>query len=47
MIADEIVKSDIFQKCLDFPGHLCPGLSAGYQSAMAGHGMVVDQKVRK
>lgn len=36
MNADEIVKSEIFQKCLDFHGHLCPGLSLGYQAAMAG-----------
>ena len=36
MSAETIVQSDLFQKCLDFHGHLCPGLSFGYQAAMAG-----------
>lgn len=36
MTAKEILKSDLFKKCLDFHGHLCPGLSIGYQAAMAG-----------
>ncbi|MFN2354819.1 MAG: FmdE family protein [Desulfopila sp.] len=36
MSAQTIVESDLFKKCLDFHGHLCPGLSLGYQAAMAG-----------
>ena len=36
MSAQTIVKTELFQKCLDFHGHLCPGLSFGYQAAMAG-----------
>jgi len=36
MSAETIVKSELFRKCLDFHGHLCPGLSFGYQAAMAG-----------
>ncbi|BHH85843.1 FmdE family protein [Desulforhopalus sp. 52FAK] len=36
MSADTILQSDLFQKCLDFHGHLCPGLSLGYQASMAG-----------
>lgn len=29
-------KKELFQKCIDFHGHLCPGLSLGFQAAMAG-----------
>ena len=36
MSAEAILQSDIFKKCLEFHGHLCPGLSLGYQAAMAG-----------
>jgi formylmethanofuran dehydrogenase subunit E len=36
MSVQTIVESDLFKKCLDFHGHLCPGLSLGYQAAMAG-----------
>lgn len=36
MSAETIVQSELFQKCIDFHGHLCPGLSFGYQAAMAG-----------
>lgn len=36
MSAESILASDLFKKCLDFHGHLCPGLSLGYQAAMAG-----------
>lgn len=36
MSAETIMKSKLFQKCLDFHGHICPGLSIGYQASMAG-----------
>lgn len=36
MSAQTILASDLFKKCLDFHGHLCPGLSLGYQAAVAG-----------
>jgi len=36
MTAQEILNSDEFKKCLDFHGHLCPGLSIGYKAAIAG-----------
>ena len=36
MSADKILQSEMFQKCLDFHGHLCPGLSLGYQAAATG-----------
>lgn len=36
MTAETILQSESFKKCLDFHGHLCPGLSYGYQAAMAG-----------
>jgi formylmethanofuran dehydrogenase subunit E len=36
MTGEEIVRTDEFKKCLDFHGHLCPGLSIGYRAAKAG-----------
>ncbi|MFP4444738.1 MAG: FmdE family protein [Desulfosudaceae bacterium] len=36
MTAPDVVNSRTFQKCLDFHGHLCPGLSLGYQACRAG-----------
>jgi len=36
MSAETILSSDQFKKCLDFHGHLCPGLAMGYQAAVAG-----------
>lgn len=36
MNAEEIMNRQDFQKCLDFHGHLCPGLSIGYKAARAG-----------
>lgn len=36
MSAQTITESELFKKCLEFHGHLCPGLSLGYQAAMAG-----------
>jgi formylmethanofuran dehydrogenase subunit E len=35
MNAEEILSSNDFKKCLDFHGHLCPGLSIGYRAAHA------------
>jgi len=29
-------KQKLFQKCVEFHGHLCPGLAFGFQAAMAG-----------
>lgn len=36
MATQNIYKSNLFQECLKFHGHLCPGLSFGYQAATAG-----------
>lgn len=36
MQAEQIIASEDFRKCLDFHGHLCPGLSIGYRAATAG-----------
>lgn len=36
MKADEILSSEDFKKCLDFHGHICPGLAIGYRAAKAG-----------
>jgi formylmethanofuran dehydrogenase subunit E len=35
MSAQVILETELFKKCLDFHGHLCPGLSIGYQASMA------------
>jgi formylmethanofuran dehydrogenase subunit E len=44
MTAQEILKSKDFQKCLAFHGHLCPGLSIGYQAARAGLAWLRQQR---
>jgi len=36
MKGEEIARTDEFKKCLEFHGHLCPGLSIGYRAAKAG-----------
>ena len=36
MKGEDLVKTDEFKKCLDFHGHLCPGLSIGYRAAKVG-----------
>ncbi len=33
MQAEHIMAQDDFKKCLDFHGHLCPGLAIGYRAA--------------
>ncbi|MBI9074175.1 MAG: formylmethanofuran dehydrogenase [Desulfatibacillum sp.] len=35
MTVEEVLQSNDFKLCLDFHGHLCPGLSTGYQGAKA------------
>jgi formylmethanofuran dehydrogenase subunit E len=36
MKGEDVAKTEEFRKCLDFHGHLCPGLSIGYRAAKAG-----------
>ena len=36
MKAEDILAKDDFKKCVDFHGHLCPGLSMGYRASLAG-----------
>ena len=36
MTAEEILSSADFQRCVDFHGHICPGLVVGYRAARAG-----------
>ena len=36
MTSEDILAQDDFQKCIDFHGHLCPGLSMGYRASLAG-----------
>ncbi|MGD9222503.1 MAG: FmdE family protein [Desulfobacteraceae bacterium] len=44
MSAKTILASDLFKKCLDFHGHLCPGLALGYQAAQAGMQWLAAQR---
>jgi len=30
------MQSDDFKRCVEFHGHICPGLSIGYRAALAG-----------
>lgn len=36
MKAKNILAKEDLQKCIDFHGHLCPGLSMGYRASLAG-----------
>jgi formylmethanofuran dehydrogenase subunit E len=36
MKAEEIIAGEDFQKCIEFHGHLCPGLTMGYKASVAG-----------
>ena len=36
MNADEILSSKDFKRCVEFHGHICPGLAIGYRAARAG-----------
>ncbi len=36
MKGEDVARTDEFKKCLEFHGHLCPGLSIGYRAAKAG-----------
>ncbi len=44
MTAEEILSSDAFEKCLDFHGHLCPGLSLGYMATQAAMGKLSETR---
>ena len=36
MKAKDIIAGEVFQKCIDFHGHLCPGLSIGFRASQSG-----------
>ena len=40
MTADDIFLSTDFRKCVDFHGHICPGLAMGYRAARDRAGLV-------
>jgi formylmethanofuran dehydrogenase subunit E len=44
MSAETILASDLFKRCLDFHGHLCPGLALGYHAAQAGMQWLAAQR---
>ena len=51
MNAQTILKKNDFKKCMEFHGHLCPGLSTGYRAAVEGmkylkeHKRSVDEEI--
>ena len=44
MTAQEILESQEFKKCLEFHGHLCPGLSIGFKAARAGLDKLAEKR---
>ncbi len=36
MKAEDIIASEDFQKCIEFHGHMCPGLSLGFRASQTG-----------
>jgi len=44
MKAQQILDSEDFKKCIEFHGHLCPGLSIGYKAAKAGMERLREQR---
>lgn len=44
MNAKQIMESEEFKKCVDFHGHVCPGLVIGYKAANAGMDMLKEQR---
>jgi len=44
MQEQETLKNDDFKKCLEFHGHLCPGLSMGYRAAVAGMAFLKEKE---
>ena len=36
MKPEDIIAGEDFQKCVEFHGHLCPGLTMGYKASVAG-----------
>jgi len=37
-------KQKLFEKCVEFHGHLCPGLAFGFQAAMAGMDLISETR---
>lgn len=44
MKADEVLNRDDFKRCLEFHGHLCPGLSIGYRATLAAMEWLREQR---
>ena len=36
MTGEDILKQEDFQRCVEFHGHICPGIAIGYRAAKAG-----------
>nr|WP_320193528.1 FmdE family protein [uncultured Desulfobacter sp.] len=39
-------RQNLFQKCVEFHGHLCPGLAFGFQAAMAGMDFISETRAQ-
>ena len=46
MTAEEILTRDDWQKCIEFHGHICPGIAIGYRAARAGLERLDKQRSR-
>jgi formylmethanofuran dehydrogenase subunit E len=44
MKAIDVLESEEFKKCLEFHGHLCPGLAIGFRAARAGLGRLSEYR---
>jgi formylmethanofuran dehydrogenase subunit E len=44
MNAEQIMNSEDFKKCVDFHGHVCPGLCIGYKAAKAGMAWLAENR---
>ena len=40
MKSEELLSNKDFAKCVEFHGHICPGLSIGFQAAKNSYGKV-------
>lgn len=44
LIKTDIMQSDDFKRCVEFHGHICPGLSIGYKAALAGMDRLQEER---
>jgi len=44
MTDQEVLPDDDFRRCIDFHGHICPGLATGYRAAKAGFSWLKENR---